>query len=268
MGKLLPSRATEAGTDVGMVFDPDSVYLYACDCLAFTSVVDGEGAMKHERDLFFWLRWVVTNMLGEAVGLSVVLLVGFGVLGSRLARLTGAWPAVLSGVAGVLLGIFEGIAVGAAQGIVLRRRLAGLSLRTWIVATAIGGAVAWGLGMLPSTLMAADAGGSQAATEMPEWVTYVMAAGMGTVAGIILALAQWVVLLSKVRRGGLWLPANSVAWLFGMPLVFLGMGSIPAGASVLQAVPIVVGAIAAAGAVVGAIHGLVLVKALLPAPPY
>jgi hypothetical protein len=41
------------------------------------------------------------------------------------------------------------------------------------------------------------------------------------------------------------------------------MGAIPAGASVLQALPIVVAATVAAGAVVGAIHGVILVKALL-----
>jgi len=219
--------------------------------------------MKHERDLTFWLRWVLANALGEAVGLSAVLLVGFGVLGPRLEGLAGAWPAMLSLAAGVLLGIFEGIVVGAAQGIVLRPRLPRLAMRTWIVATVIGAMVAWGLGMLPSTLMSADAGGAQAATEMPEWLTYVMAAGLGVVAGVVLALAQWAALRSHVRRAGLWLPANSLAWLFGMPVVFLGMGSIPAGASVLQAVPIVVIATAAAGAVVGAIHGLILVKVLL-----
>jgi cytochrome bd-type quinol oxidase subunit 2 len=120
--------------------------------------------------------------------------------------------------------------------------------------------------MLPSTLMSADAGGSQAAAEMPEWLTYVMAGGMGLVAGVILALAQWLVLRSlgsQVRRAVLWLPANALAWLCGMPLVFLGMGAIPAGASVLQAAPFVVAATAAAGAVVGAIHGLALVRVLL-----
>jgi hypothetical protein len=41
------------------------------------------------------------------------------------------------------------------------------------------------------------------------------------------------------------------------------MGAIPAGASMLQALPIMIAATATAGAVVGAIHGLVLVKALL-----
>jgi len=219
--------------------------------------------MKHERDAIFWLRWVAANAGSEAVGLSAVLLVGFGVLGARLAGLPGAWPAVLSLAAGVLLGIFEGIVVGAAQGIVLRRRLPRLALRTWIVATVIGAMVAWGLGMLPSTLMAADTGGGQAAAEMPEALTYVMAAGMGLVSGVILALAQWLALRPHVRRAGWWLPANALAWLCGMPLVFLGMGAIPAGASVLQALPLVAAATAAAGAVVGAIHGAVLVKVLL-----
>jgi hypothetical protein len=224
--------------------------------------------MKRERDAIFWLRWVLANAIGEAIGLSAVLLVGFGLLGPRLAGLAGAWPAVLSLVAGVLLGILEGIVVGAAQGAVLRSRLPALSLRTWILATVIGAMVAWGLGMLPSTLFSTDPGGTEAAAEMPGWLTYVMAAGMGTVAGVILASAQWVALRqSRVRQAGLWLPANALAWLCGMPLVFLGMGAIPIDASVLQALPIVVAATAAAGVVVGAIHGLILVKVMLAHAP-
>ncbi len=220
--------------------------------------------MQDERDLIFWLRWVAANTLGEAVGLSVVLLVGFGLLGPLVAGLPGAWPAITSLLAGVLLGIFEGIVVGGAQGIVLRRRLPQVTLRSWIVATVIGAMVAWGLGMLPSTMMAANAGGGEAAAEMPEWFTLVMAAALGLVAGIVLALPQWYIMRRHVRRGWLWLPANSLAWLLGMPVVFLGMGSIPAGASVAQAIPIVVAATAAAGAIVGAVHGAVLVRALLP----
>jgi hypothetical protein len=217
----------------------------------------------HGRDLHFWLYWMLANAVGEAVGLSAVLLVGFGLLGPRLGGLSGAWSAVLGLLAGVLLGTFEGIVVGVAQGVVLRTRLPGISLRTWIIATVIGAMVAWGLGMLPSTLMSADAAGGQSATEMPEWLTYAMAAGMGAVAGVVLALAQWLALRSHVRRAGLWLPANALAWLCGMPLVFLGMGAIPTGASVLQAAPVVVAATAVAGGIVGAIHGFVLVKALL-----
>lgn len=228
--------------------------------------------MESERDLIFWLRWVLANALGEAIGLSVVLLVGFGVLGSVVEGLPAAWPFVISLAAGILLGVFEGFVVGLAQGIVLRRRLPGLPLRSWINATMIGAMLAWGLGMLPSTMMAASAGGTQAApqggfapSEMPEWFTYVMAAGLGLVAGVVLALLQWVVLRSVqgVRLAGLWLPANSAAWLVGMPIVFLGMSSIPANATVVQAIPIVVAATTVAGAAVGAIHGFVLIRVLL-----
>ncbi len=220
--------------------------------------------MQGERNLAFWLRWVGANALGEAIGLSAVLLVGFGMLGPLVAGLPGAWPAVISLAAGVLLGVFEGLVVGGAQGVVLRSRLPQVALRTWILATIIGAMVAWGLGMLPSTLMASSGGETQGSAQMPEWITYAMAAGLGLIAGVVLALPQWVAMRKHVRHGWLWLPANSLAWLVGMPIVFLGMGSIPTGASVAQAIPIVVAATAAAGAVVGAIHGTVLVKALLP----
>jgi hypothetical protein len=46
---------------------------------------------------------VLANALGEAIGLSAVLLVGFGVLDPRLERLSGAWPAMLSLAASVAL---------------------------------------------------------------------------------------------------------------------------------------------------------------------
>lgn len=222
--------------------------------------------MKRERDAEFWLRWVLANALAEGVGLSAVLIVGFGLLGPRLAGLSGVWPALLGLLGGVLLGLFEGFVVGALQGVVLRGRLPALSLRAWIIATILGAMVAWGLGMLPSTLISAGADASQAAAEPPAWFVYVMAAGLGLVAGVVLAWPQWRVLKLyrlEVTRSGLWLPANALAWLFGMPLVFLGMDAIPPGAGVLQAIPIVVAATALAGAVVGAIHGLILVRVLL-----
>ena len=57
-------------------------------------MVHRECAMKAESDGAFWLRWVAANALGEAVGLSAVLLVGFGVLGRAVEGLPGAWPLV------------------------------------------------------------------------------------------------------------------------------------------------------------------------------
>jgi hypothetical protein len=42
-------------------------------------------------------------------------------------------------------------------------------------------------------------------------------------AGAVLSFAQWLVLRGKVKRAGLWIPANMLAWAFGMPVIFLGM---------------------------------------------
>lgn len=220
--------------------------------------------MSNEGDPLFWLRWVLANALSEAIGLGAVLLIGFSLL-SRLEQAGGMWPILLAAAAGALLGIFEGVVVGGAQGTVLRRRLPGLTLRRWITATVIGAVIAWTLGLIPSTAMnLASAGAESAPMEMPEWVTYLLAMGMGLVLGVVLAVAQWPALRPWVRRAWLWLPANAVAWLVGMPIVFLGMGLIPADASLFQAALTVLVATAATGAVVGAIHGLVLVKVLLP----
>jgi hypothetical protein len=77
--------------------------------------------------------------------------------------------------------------------------------RRWVVATSVGAAVAWSLGMLPSTLRAL------------QWGAGVVAAGLG---GLLLLtslpLAQFVVIRDHVRRPALWIPINIVAWLLGI----------------------------------------------------
>ena len=63
---------------------------------------------------------------------------------------------------------------------------------------------------------------------------------------------------------GWWFTANSVAWAFGMPLVFLVAGAVPEGAVAFQVIATMLLTIAAAGGIVGAIHGLVLVWFVRP----
>jgi hypothetical protein len=77
---------------------------------------------------------------------------------------------------------------------------------------------------------------------------------------------QWLRLRLVVpRRSAWWLPANAAAWAAGMPIVFagahLGASLEPPGAIALLAAL----TLAAAGAIVGAIHGRVLLW-LVPAP--
>jgi hypothetical protein len=89
---------------------------------------------------------------------------------------------------------------------------------------------------------------------------------MGAVGGAVLSFAQWPVLRRNVPGAGLWIPANMLAWTFGMPIIFWGIDMAFKMSAVWQSVLLMVVTLFAAGAVVGAIHGLFLLK-LTPQSP-
>jgi hypothetical protein len=164
-------------------------------------------------------------------------------------------------MAGVMIaaGALEGVIVGYAQWLVLRRRLCRLSRREWVTATAIGAFLAWAIGMAPSTLMALDQNaGSSPPPEMSDALKYALASVMGVALGTILGAPQWRVLRRYASGASLWVWANAAAWAVGMPVVFIGAGTSPVGASALSIALKLFVTIAAAGASVGAIHGVAL----------
>ena len=127
------------------------------------------------------------------------------------------------GVAGLMiaLGAFAGAVIGMAQGLVLRRPLPKLAIRSWVLATLLGAVVAWTLGMVPSTLMHLSAGAENLSLpEIPPVATLALASGMGAVLSVVLATPQWLVLRRFVQHAVWWLPANLLAWACGMPIIF------------------------------------------------
>jgi len=223
--------------------------------------------VKDESGFSFWARWVLANSAAETVGLGGAFLAGYAIVSLVGAR-EGSVSALLLGGLAIALGMLEGAIVGAAQGLVLRRRLPGLSVRKWVLGTAAGALVAWTLGMLPSTIMSfGPQQAGPAAADIPDLFVYAAAAGLGAVAGTILASAQWLVLRRHVSKAWRWLPANAAAWMVGMPMTFIAADRIQP-----QTLPVVIGfsilvAVALAGAVVGAIHGFILTRWLLPRRP-
>src|SRR5215208_4500984 len=217
-----------------------------------------EKANKHTA-VGLWIRWVMANSIAETVGLGAAFGIGailFPYLGAPgiLVALTMVAVAVLAGT------LIEGTLVGTAQWIVLRRPLPAIKWRAWVLATALGAFVAWTFGMLPSTLMSAgsETGGS-APSEPSEAIVFGLAALMGLVAGTILGTPQWLVLRRHVRRAALWIGANALAWVPGMVLAFVAVDLLFATGIGISAVVLAIAALAAIGAVVGAIHGLVLI---------
>ncbi len=209
-----------------------------------------------------WLRWVSANAAGEALGLGATALIGAAVV-SFLGEGTGALATLTLAAVAVLAGaLVEGTVVGTAQWSVLRGPLPGMRWRTWAVATGVGAFLAWTLGMVPSTVLSlgAGSGGAGAAPAEPgESVVLGLAFLMGLVLGPVLGFAQWLALRRYVSHAALWMPANAMAWAFGMVVIFAGIDSAIGGGFGLLSVVILALTLACAGAVVGAIHGLALV---------
>jgi hypothetical protein len=210
------------------------------------------------KDRSLWIRWVGANALAELLGLGATF--GVGVfLFTRLGQ-----PQGLAALGMLLLttatGVLEGTIVGLLQWSVLRRPFPQVTRRAWLVATLVGALIAWFLGSLPATLMDMGADQAQAPAQEPEtWLMLLMAAAMGLVLGLILGLPQWRVLRRAVGRAWVWLPANSVAWALGMPIIFAAVDLAYRVASVWGAVGVMALALAITGAAVGAVHGLALV---------
>ena len=208
-------------------------------------------------DWKLWLQWVVANAASETVGLGTSLLIGAFLLVNAEPTI-GALPAAALGVvAGTLI---EGSIVGTAQWLVLRHPLERMRWRTWVLATALGAFVAWTLGMIPSTLLfTAPDSGAAAPGQMSDLMIYTLAAGMGIALGAILGGSQWLALRRHVPKAGWWVPGNALAWMLGMVVVFLGTSFIPAEGITVPVALILLMFVVAAGAVVGAVHGLVLI---------
>jgi hypothetical protein len=212
-----------------------------------------------------WLRWVAANALGETFGLGGTLAVGALAL-SRLGKQPGVMVVLISFLIAVLSGAIEATIVGLAQWWAMHPWIPAITRRAWWSATLVGALVAYVLGYLPSTIMNL---GEQAAQAQPaasppaepaQWIVMLLAAGMGMVTGALLSFAQWLALRKKVARAGWWIPANMLAWMAGMPVIFWGIDAAQKGQPVWQALLLMVGVLCLAGALVGGIHGLFLVK--------
>jgi hypothetical protein len=205
-----------------------------------------------------WFRWIIANALSELVGLGAT----FATIGLLVSKIDTrqATGILLSFVITVLCGAIEATIVGLAQRWAMHPWFPMIGRFAWWRATLIGAMLGYVLGYLPSTLM----GMSEAATqttqvEPPECVTLILAAGLGAVAGAVLSFAQWMVLRGKVKKAGLWIPANMLAWAVGMPIIFLGMDLAFKTTEPWQMVLVVAGALLIAGIFVGAIHGRFLI---------
>jgi uncharacterized integral membrane protein len=109
----------------------------------------------------------------------------------------------------VAAGSMEGAVLGWSQARVLRRPVQALSTRRWVVSTAATAALAWAIGMLPSTTY-------ELWSRLPIRLEVVAAAVLGLVLLGSIGAAQWLELRPHVQRAGRWVPATAAAWCAGL----------------------------------------------------
>jgi len=214
-----------------------------------------------------WQRWVIANAAGELFGLGLT----FGVVAAGftwLESLGGILSIVGGFVFAIVSGIFEATLVGWGQWWAMHPWFPAIRRNDWWRATSIGALIAYFMGYLPSTIMSLVAESAPAApgTEPAQGIVLLLAAGMGLMGGAVLSFAQWLVLRKHVQRTWIWIPANMLAWMVGMPLIFWGIDFAQRMGSMLQMVGVMAGILLAVGVIVGAIHGFALTRLAISRP--
>ncbi len=214
----------------------------------------------HQTQWTLWRRWVAANAVGEMLGLGTTFALGAWAI-PRLEQEAGAAGVLLAFVVAVASGAIEATLVGLAQWWAMHPWLAQISRRAWWLATLAGALAAYVLGYLPSTLMSlGEQSGQAPMAEPPQWIVLLLAAGLGLAGGALLSLAQWWVLRRAAPHAGWWIPANMIAWMVGMPIIFWAIDAAQQTNSLVAGALLLAGALLVMGALVGAIHGLVLVR--------
>lgn len=218
--------------------------------------------MNSKASRALWLRWVAANALGEMFGLGLTLAVG-GVILSSLGNQQSVLVILISFLVAVASGVIEATLVGLSQWWAMHPWFLMITRDSWWLATLIGALVAYVMGYLPSTLMSLgeQASQTQAPTAEPaQWLVLLLAAGLGAVGGAVLSFAQWLAMRHKVRGASIWIPANMLAWLVGMPLIFWGIDAAQKLGGLVWLILFMAGVLLLTGTVVGAIHGAFLLR--------
>ncbi len=204
-------------------------------------------------------RWIGLMLAFEAVGFALAFALG-NLVHAAWMRASGAtleddMPLVLTLGLSLVVGGTEGACLGTGQWLVLRRRFERLRWSAWAGATALGGGLAWALGM---------GLGGRLTTMPPPWLFGVLMIGSGLIFGGLLGGCQWLALRRHAARSGAWIGANALGWTIGLLAAYLASAVIDEPTPVWQSVAIGLAAGATMALVPAVLTGRVL-RGLSPA---
>jgi hypothetical protein len=199
--------------------------------------------LEHWNNFGLWERWVLQSAIAQIIGLVIV--AATSTIVGRIGYIPGTFT---------LVGILEGTVIGFTQWIILRRYIR--HSRRWILATIIGGLLAWFTGLTISVVMAFAFAGATGSYTNIAFIKGLILLGMGI--GGMLGFCQWLVIRNQVRYGIWWIFFNAIAWSFGLVVAYLGIGAIEQKSSIQIALTTVAtGGIM--GIAIGSITGIALI---------
>ena len=153
-------------------------------------------------------RWFWFTTIGELAGFLAPAVVGV---------VTASWSPWVAVPSVVAAGFIEGLVLGAAQATAFAAALPRLRRRRFALNTAVAAALAYVVGLGPST-WASRVG------ELPIWVV----SALGAVGGVVLlapiGFAQWLELRRLRPNSTWWIASTALGWLVGL-VVFLLVAS-------------------------------------------
>lgn len=144
-----------------------------------------------------WATWLLWVTAGEFAGFLVPTVV---------AALTSSGPLL------VLAGVVEGMVLGGAQCLVLRRVIPRVNVRDWIGVTALAAGLAWAIALFAVH-------NEEPLRSLPPAVLLPLAAIAGIGVVLSIGVGQWFVLRRHVDRAFRWVWLTGAAWCAGL-LVF------------------------------------------------
>ncbi|PSB28449.1 hypothetical protein [Stenomitos frigidus] len=210
--------------------------------------------LSRSKSWTLWEAWVAATAIAEFVGLGIVL------IASTTLNLLGTTEivAVLH-----LVGLLQGIILGFAQWLVLRRYIKHIG--KWIAMTAIAASIAWLIGIKASAIISFFLILDHTGTVEVKTLALARAVLLlGAWVGSVLGLAQWLVLREHIRRAGWWIFANAIAWAFGLLVAYAGTTFMTIDRFNLATALAAAATGLTVGAVVGGITGIALLWLLKP----
>lgn len=166
--------------------------------------------LKENNSLKLWERWVIANTIAQSIGWFVAAHLGQIIDKFDIENL---YPILL------LLGTLEGLLLGFAQYLVLRRYIRKASY--WIFFTTVGVLISWFMGLTVSAVI-----GLFYAANLHQKITTLIneVALLGAAIGTVIGCAQWLILKAVNKQAIWWVFTNALAFSLGLVIAFIGAG--------------------------------------------